>query len=102
MSKKRCKTKIKIKKPKKQNKFKNQNHEILVNKYEVENTKLIFCQKEGCFKEWTNVIDIDEFGKFFFCHKHANEYEEELPSIIDNLPKEQAIKIIEASKKYRE
>ncbi|WP_339047366.1 hypothetical protein [Spiroplasma endosymbiont of Colias croceus] len=94
----RCKTRKKVKK---QNKFKNQNCDLLinkVNKYKEENTNLIFCQKMLCPQEWSNVIEIKELGKFFFCFEHADDFEEkELPKILDNLPDEKLEKIIKAN-----
>jgi len=69
-----------------------------VNKFQKEKKKIIRCQNESCNKEWDNVIEIKELGKFFFCMKHADDFEEQLPNIINNLPEAEAKKIVEANK----
>ncbi|WJG69759.1 hypothetical protein SIXOD_v1c07110 [Spiroplasma ixodetis Y32] len=57
MSKKRCKTKIKIKKDKKENKFKNQ----------IKN--IILCDWDKCIKNWKRNNRSTKFRKFIFLQR---------------------------------
>lgn len=71
MSKKRCKTKIKIKKDKKENKFKNQ----------IKN--IILCDWDKCIKNWNEIIEVQNLGNLYFCSEHKIKFDEETPKLQD-------------------